>query len=108
MPAFPQKGESGDGGDEKGREENKVMILETKAPVDEAADEGSEEPCPEGEVEIADGAAEIEGECDQGGAGRDGETGSSPRPLTMRPRTSSRLAAAATQTSEAEAGRGAG
>jgi hypothetical protein len=38
------------------------MILETEAPVDEATDHGDEEPGPEGEVEIADGAAEIEGQ----------------------------------------------
>ena len=75
MLAFTQKSDSGDGGDEKGGGENKVMILETESPVDEAPDEGDEEPSPEGEVEIADGTAEIEGESDQDGAGKDGETG---------------------------------
>ena len=49
------------------------MILETEAPVDDATDHGDEEPGPEGEVEIADGAAEIEGEPNQGGACGDGE-----------------------------------
>ena len=38
--AFAQKGESGDGGDEKGREENEVVILEAESPIDEAADKG--------------------------------------------------------------------
>jgi hypothetical protein len=73
--AFPQESESGDSGNEIGRKENKVVILETEAPIDEASDEGDEEPSPEGEVEIADGAAEVEGEPDHYGAGRDGDTG---------------------------------
>ena len=50
------------------------MILEAEAPVDEATDQGDEEPSPEGEVEIADGAAEIEGQPGKRCTGRYGDT----------------------------------